>query len=146
MELRGNRERVDKGNLMQYIAPQDLRAYGMIPEIVGRLPVLTHLNPLDRKALRAILTDPRNAITKQYRKLFNMDGIELTFSDEVLDYIVDKAIEFKLGARGLRAICESVMIDAMFELPSSSEKEFTITTDYATKKLERINLKMLKSA
>ncbi|MDX9928386.1 MAG: ATP-dependent Clp protease ATP-binding subunit ClpX [Bacteroidales bacterium] len=141
-----NRERVDKGNLMQYIAPQDLRAYGMIPEIVGRLPVLTHLNPLDRKALRAILTDPRNAITKQYRKLFNMDGIELTFSDEVLDYIVDKAIEFKLGARGLRAICESVMIDAMFELPSSSEKEFTITTDYATKKLERINLKMLKSA
>ncbi len=141
-----NRERVDKGNLIQYIAPQDLRSYGMIPEIVGRLPVLAHLNPLDRKALRAILTDPKNAITKQYIKLFDMDGIKLTFSDEALDYIVDKAVEFKLGARGLRAICESIMIDAMFELPSTDEKEFVVTTSYATKKLERINMKMLKSA
>lgn len=141
-----HRERVDKGNLMQYIAPQDLRSYGMIPEIVGRLPVLAHLDPLDRKALRAILTDPKNAITKQYKKLFRMDGIELTFSEEALDYIVDKAVEFKLGARGLRAICESIMIDAMFELPSKEEKTFTITTDYAVKRLEKVNLKMLKSA
>jgi ATP-dependent Clp protease ATP-binding subunit ClpX len=140
------RERVDKDNLMQYIAPQDLRSYGMIPEIVGRLPVLAHLNPLDKEALRAILTDPKNAITKQYKKLFRMDGIDLTFSDEALDYIVDKAIEFKLGARGLRAICESIMIDAMFELPSKKEKEFTITTDYAVKKMERVSMKMLKSA
>ena len=140
------RERVDKDNLMQYIAPQDLRSYGMIPEIVGRLPVLAHLNPLDKEALRAILTDPKNAITKQYKKLFRMDGIDLTFSDEALDYIVDKAIEFKLGARGLRAICESIMIDAMFELPSKKEIEFTITTDYAVKKLERVSMKMLKSA
>ncbi len=141
-----HRERVDKGNLMQYIAPQDLRSYGMIPEIVGRLPVLAHLNPLDREALRAILTDPKNAITKQYVKLFKMDNISLSFSDEALDYIVDKAIEFKLGARGLRAICESIMIDAMFELPSTEEREFMVTTDYAVKKLERINMKMLRSA
>jgi ATP-dependent Clp protease ATP-binding subunit ClpX len=141
-----HRERVDKGNLIQYIAPQDLRSYGMIPEIIGRLPVLAHLDPLDRKALREILTDPKNAITKQYIKLFEMDGISLSFSDEALDYIVDKAVEFKLGARGLRAICESIMIDAMFELPSTDEKEFVVTTSYATKKLERINMKMLKSA
>ncbi|MBE0673500.1 MAG: ATP-dependent Clp protease ATP-binding subunit ClpX [Bacteroidales bacterium] len=141
-----HRERVDKGNMVQYIAPQDLRSYGMIPEIIGRLPVLAHLDPLDREALRAILTEPKNAITKQYKKLFKMDGIELSFSEEALDYIVDKAIEFKLGARGLRAICESIMIDAMFEMPSTEEKEFTITTDYAGKKLERINMKMLKSA
>lgn len=141
-----NRERVDKGNMMQYIAPQDLRSFGMIPEIIGRLPVLAHLNPLDREALRAILTDPKNAITKQYMKLFEMDGITLSFSDDALDYIVEKAIEFKLGARGLRAICESIMIDAMFELPSTEEKEFMVTTEYAMKKLERINMKMLKSA
>lgn len=141
-----HRERVDKGNMIQYIAPQDLRSYGMIPEIIGRLPVLAHLDPLDRKALREILTDPKNAITKQYIKLFEMDGISLSFSDEALDYIVDKAVEFKLGARGLRAICESIMIDAMFELPSTDEKEFVVTTSYATKKLERINMKMLKSA
>jgi len=141
-----HRERVDKGNLIQYIAPQDLRSYGMIPEIIGRLPVLAHLDPLDRKALREILTDPKNAITKQYIKLFEMDGIKLSFSNEALDYIVDKAIEFKLGARGLRAICESIMIDAMFELPSTDEKEFMVATDYAMKKLERINMKMLKTA
>ncbi|MFO7575179.1 MAG: ATP-dependent Clp protease ATP-binding subunit ClpX [Bacteroidales bacterium] len=141
-----HRERVDKGNLIQYIAPQDLRSFGMIPEIIGRLPVLAHLDPLDRKALREILTDPKNAITKQYIKLFEMDGIKLSFSDEALDYIVDKAIEFKLGARGLRAICESIMIDAMFELPSTDENEFMVATEYAMKKLERINMKMLKSA
>ena len=109
------RDRVDKENLLQYIAPQDLRAYGLIPEIIGRLPILTHLNPLDREALRAILTEPKNALVKQYIKLFKMDNIELTFGEGVLDFIVDKAIEFKLGARGLRSICEAIMLDAMFE-------------------------------
>ena len=140
------RERVDKDNMLQYIAPQDLRSFGLIPEIVGRLPVLTHLNPLDKEALRAILTDPKNAITKQYKKLFRMDGITLTFTDEVLDYIVERAVEFKLGARGLRAICETIMIDAMFEMPSKDEKELSITSDYAMQKLEKINLKLLRSA
>jgi ATP-dependent Clp protease ATP-binding subunit ClpX len=141
-----DRERIDRDNLLQYIAPQDLRAYGLIPEIIGRLPVLTFLHPLDRKALRAILTEPKNAITKQYIKLFKMDNIVLTFTDEVLDYIVDKAIEFRLGARGLRAICEAVMLDAMFEMPSSSEKELVITTDYAQHKLEKIDMKVLKAS
>jgi len=140
------RERVDKDNMLQYIAPQDLRSFGLIPEIVGRLPVLTHLNPLDKEALRAILTDPKNAITKQYKKLFSMDNIELSFTDEALDYIVDRAVEFKLGARGLRAICETIMIDAMFEMPSKDEKELTITSDYAMQKLEKINMKLLRSA
>lgn len=141
-----NRERVDKDNLLQYIAPQDLRSYGLIPEIIGRLPVLTHLNPLDREALRAILTEPKNAIVKQYIKLFRMDNIGLTFTEESLEYIVDKAIEFRLGARGLRSICEAIMLDAMFEMPSVETNEFTITTDYARVKLERINLKVLKAS
>jgi len=141
-----NRERIDKNNLLQYIAPQDLRAYGMIPEIVGRLPVLTHLDPLDRKALRDILTEPKNAIVKQYIKLFKMDDIDLTFGEGVLDFIVDKAIEFKLGARGLRSICEAIMLDAMFDAPSSDTKELTVTTDYALRKLERIDMKVLKAS
>jgi ATP-dependent Clp protease ATP-binding subunit ClpX len=141
-----NRERVDKDNLLQYIAPQDLRAYGLIPEIIGRLPVLSHLNPLDRDALRAILTEPKNAIVKQYIKLFRMDEIELTFTEEVLNYIVDKAIEFKLGARGLRSICEAIMLDAMFEMPSKTSKELTVTTDYAQHKLEKIELKVLRAS
>ena len=140
------REKVDKDNLLQYIAPQDLRAYGLIPEIIGRLPVLTHLNPLDRDALRAILTEPKNALVKQYIKLFKMDGINLTFAEGVLDYIVDKSIEFKLGARGLRSICETIMLDAMFELPSADTNELEITIDYANRKLERINLKVLKAS
>jgi ATP-dependent Clp protease ATP-binding subunit ClpX len=140
------RDRYDKEDLLKYIAPQDLRAYGLIPEIIGRLPVLTHLSPLDRKALRSILTDPRNAITKQYIKLFAMDGIELTFDAGALDYIVDKAVEFKLGARGLRAICEAIMIDAMFELPSGDTKEFTVTPDYAAHKLEREDMQILKAS
>ncbi|HNW56935.1 MAG TPA: ATP-dependent Clp protease ATP-binding subunit ClpX [Bacteroidales bacterium] len=138
------RERVDKDNLLQYIAPQDLRAFGLIPEIIGRLPILTHLDPLDRKALRAILTEPKNALVKQYMKLFKMDDINLTFADGVLDFIVDKAIEFKLGARGLRSICENIMLDAQFEMPSSESHELEITIDYARHKLEKINLKMLK--
>jgi ATP-dependent Clp protease ATP-binding subunit ClpX len=140
------RDKVDKDNLLQYIAPQDLRAYGLIPEIIGRLPVLTHLNPLDRKALRDILTEPKNALVKQYIKLFKMDNIDLTFGEGVLDYIVDKAIEFKLGARGLRSICEAIMLDAMFEMPSVDTNYLEITIDYATHKLERINLKVLKAS
>jgi ATP-dependent Clp protease ATP-binding subunit ClpX len=141
-----NRERIDKENLLQYIAPQDLRSYGLIPEIIGRLPVLTHLNPLDKEALRAILTVPKNAIVKQYIKLFRMDNIELTFAEEALEYIVDKAIEFRLGARGLRSICEAIMLDAMFEMPSVEANELTITTDYARLKLERIDFKVLKAS
>lgn len=141
-----SRERVDRDNLLQYIAPQDLRAYGLIPEIIGRLPVLTYLNPLDRDALRAILTQPKNAITLQYIKLFKMDNIELTFTDEVLDYIVDKAIEFKLGARGLRSICEAIMLDAMFEMPSADANELTVTVDYARHRLARIDMKVLKAS
>jgi ATP-dependent Clp protease ATP-binding subunit ClpX len=140
------REKVDKDNLLQYIAPQDLRSYGLIPEIIGRLPVLSHLDPLDKKALRAILTEPKNAIIKQYIKLFKMDNITLKFSDEVLDYIVDKAVEFKLGARGLRSICEAIMLDAMFEMPSENTNELEITTEYAAHKLQRINLKVLKAS
>ncbi|MDO9340704.1 MAG: ATP-dependent Clp protease ATP-binding subunit ClpX [Bacteroidales bacterium] len=140
------RDKVDKDNLLQYIAPQDLRAYGLIPEIIGRLPVLTHLNRLDRTALRAILTEPKNALVKQYIKLFRMDNIDLTFAEGVLDYIVDKAIEFKLGARGLRSICETIMLDAMFEMPSADTNELEISIDYASLKLERINLKILKAS
>ena len=140
------REKVDKTNLLQYIAPQDLRSFGLIPEIIGRLPVLTHLNPLDKETLRAILTEPKNALVKQYIKLFRMDNIELTFGIGVLDYIVDKAIEFKLGARGLRSICETIMLDAMFEMPSIDTNELEITIDYASRKLERINLKVLKAS
>jgi ATP-dependent Clp protease ATP-binding subunit ClpX len=141
-----SRDHYDKDDLLKYIAPQDLRAYGLIPEIVGRLPVLTHLSPLDSKALRAILTEPKNAITKQYIKLFAMDGIQLTFTPEALDYIVDKAVEFRLGARGLRAICEAIMMDAMFELPSAETKEFSVTTEYASHKFERIDMKVLKAS
>ncbi|MBP8959466.1 MAG: ATP-dependent Clp protease ATP-binding subunit ClpX [Bacteroidales bacterium] len=140
------REIIDKDNLLQYIAPQDLKAYGMIPEIIGRLPVIAHLHPLDRHALRSILTEPKNAIIKQYIKLFKMDNIDLTFTDEALDYIVDKAIEFKLGARGLRSICEAIMLDAMFDMPSKNADELTITTDYAKHKLEKIDIKVLKAS
>lgn len=140
-------DRVDKDNLLQYVAPQDLKAFGMIPEIIGRLPVLTYLNPLDEKTLRRILTEPRNAIIKQYEKLFEMDGIKLTWDNKVLDYIVQKAIEFKLGARGLRSICEAIMMDAMFELPSKENtSEITIGIKYAREKLEKANLKRLRAA
>jgi ATP-dependent Clp protease ATP-binding subunit ClpX len=140
------RDKVDKDNLLKYVAPQDLRAYGLIPEIIGRLPVVTHLDPLDKKALRAILTDPKNSLVKQYIKLFKMDNIELTFADGVLDFIVDKAVEFKLGARGLRSICETIMLDAMYEMPSVERDELTITIDYAARKLERIDMKVLKAS
>jgi len=141
-----NRELINKDNLLQYIAPQDLKAYGLIPEIIGRLPVLTFLHPLDRNILRRILTEPKNAIIKQYTKLFEMDGIELVFQEEVLDYIVDKAVEFKLGARGLRSICETIMTDAMFHTPGSKRKKLSISLKYAKGKLEGINLQKLKVA
>lgn len=140
-------DRIDKSNLLQYVAPQDLKSFGMIPEIIGRLPVLTYLQPLDDKALRRILTEPRNAIIKQYEKLFDMDGIKLSWDEKVLDYIVQKALEFKLGARGLRSICEAIMMDAMFELPSKENPEdMTIGIKYAKAKLEKANLKRLRAA
>lgn len=140
-------ENIDRGNLLQYIFPQDLKSYGMIPEIIGRLPVLTYLHPLDKKTLRQILTEPKNSIIKQYVKLFEMDGIKLSFKDQALDYIVDKAIEFKLGARGLRSICEAIMMDAMFELPSESNKpEMVVTKKYAEEKLYKQDIKRLKVA
>ncbi len=145
-EASKNFQRIDRKNLLQYIAPQDLKSFGLIPEIIGRLPVLTYLNPLDRKALRDILTEPKNAIIKQYVKLFKIDGIELTFDEETLEYIVDKAIEFKLGARGLRSICEAIMIDAMFELPSGATKMMHVTLEYAEEKLQKVNMKKLKVA
>jgi ATP-dependent Clp protease ATP-binding subunit ClpX len=141
-----DREKIDKDNLLQYIAPQDLKSYGMIPEIIGRLPVLTYLNPLDRDVLKRILTEPKNAITKQYIKLFRMDDIELEFDESALDYMVDKSVEFKLGARGLRSICEAIMMDAMFELPGKNEKKLVVTSDYASHKLEKVNLKILKAS
>jgi len=140
-------DRVDKDNLLQYVAPQDLKSFGMIPEIIGRLPVLTYLNPLSEKALRRILTEPRNAIIKQYEKLFEMDGIKLSWDEKVLDYIVQKALEFKLGARGLRSICEAIMMDAMFELPSKENPgDINIGIKYAREKLEKANLKRLRAA
>ncbi|MBQ1938959.1 MAG: ATP-dependent Clp protease ATP-binding subunit ClpX, partial [Alistipes sp.] len=137
-------EQVDRDNLMKYVMPQDLRSFGLIPELVGRLPVLTFMHPLSREALRSILTEPKNAIVKQYERLLEMDGVELKFEDEVLDYIVDKAVEFKLGARGLRSIAEAIMTEAMFELPSSNEKRFVVTLDYARRQFERANLAQLK--
>ena len=141
------KEKVDKDNLLQYISPQDLKGFGLIPELIGRLPVLTHLKPLDKDALRQILTEPKNSLTKQYVKLFEMDGITLSIVDEVLDYIVEKAIDFKLGARGLRSICETIMIDAMFDGPSNSEnKEFKLTLEYAQNKIENSTLQKLKVA
>jgi ATP-dependent Clp protease ATP-binding subunit ClpX len=124
--------------------PQDLRSFGLIPELVGRLPVLTYMQPLSREALRSILTEPKNAIIKQYERLIAMDGVELKFEDEVLDYIVAKADEYKLGARGLRSICEAIMTDAMYEIPSSGLTQFTVTLDYAKKKLDGANFLELK--
>lgn len=132
-----NKQKIDTSDLMQYVEPQDLKSFGLIPEIIGRLPVLTYLNPLDREALRNILTEPKNSITKQYIKLFALDGIKLTFEPEVLDYVVDKAVEYKLGARGLRSIVESIMTEAMFEAPSDNRKEFTVTVDYARTQFEK---------
>lgn len=141
-----DKNKIDRENLLQYIAPQDLKSFGLIPEIIGRLPVLTYLNPLDKEALRRILTEPKNALIKQYNKLFDIDGIELDFEDDVFDYIVEKALEFKLGARGLRSICEAIMMDAMFDMPSKKEKDILITLEYAKEKMGKINIQKLKAA
>ena len=139
---------VDKKNLLQYVAPQDLKSFGLIPELIGRMPILTFLKPLDKEVLRAILTEPKNAIIKQYKKLFEMDGIILSFEEKALDLIVDKAIEYKLGARGLRSICEAIMLDAMFDIPSDENKKdnLNITLAYAQDKLKKISVKKLKAA
>ena len=143
-------QRIDKNNLLRYIAPQDLKSFGLIPEIIGRLPILTYLEPLDRAALRRILVEPKNAITKQYQKLMAMDGVQLRFEDEALDYIVDKAIEFKLGARGLRSLTETVMMDLMFELPNHKKtgapQKFTVTKEFAREKLEKADFVRLQNA
>jgi ATP-dependent Clp protease ATP-binding subunit ClpX len=135
-----NVAKIDKDNMMQYVLPQDLKSFGLIPELIGRLPVLTYLNPLDREALERILTEPKNSIVKQYIKLFKMDGIDLVFTPEALRVIVDKAMEYKLGARGLRSIVESIMMDAMFDVPSRKVKKFEVTADYAKRQLEKSNL------
>ena len=135
-----NQRNVDKGDLMKYILPQDLKSFGLIPELIGRLPVLTYLNPLDREALARILVEPKNSIIKQYEKLFEIDKVKLTFDQEALDYMVDKAVEYKLGARGLRSIVEAVMMDAMFEVPSSKKKTFTVTLEYAKSQLDKAHL------
>ncbi len=139
-----NVRNIDKEELMKYVLPQDLKSFGLIPEIIGRLPVLTYLNQLDRPALKKILTEPKNSIVRQYVKLFEMDGIKLSFSEEALDYIVDKAVEYKLGARGLRSIVESVMMDAMFEMPSRKVKSFEVTLDYAKRQLDKAHIQGLE--
>jgi ATP-dependent Clp protease ATP-binding subunit ClpX len=141
-----NTKKIDRSNLLQYIAPQDLKAFGLIPEIIGRLPILTYLEPLDRQALRSILTEPKNSIIKQYKKMFAMDNVNLSIDEEVLEYIVEKAIEFKLGARGLRSITEDILIDAMFDLPGTGQKEFHIHLDYAKEKIEKSENRRLQSA
>ena len=140
-----NVKKIDKKDMMKYILPQDLKSFGLIPEIIGRLPVLTYLNPLDKEALRSILVEPKNSIVKQYQKLFEIDGIKLEFEDGVFDFIVDKAMEYKLGARGLRSIVESVMMDAMFDVPSENVKEFTVTLDYAKSQLDKAHLQKLET-
>lgn len=138
---------IDKENLLQYVTHQDLKSFGLIPELLGRMPVLTYLDPLDRNTLRRILTEPKNALTKQYERLFDMEGIKLTFTEDVLNLIVDKTLEYNLGARGLRSICEAIMTDAMFEMPSQKDiKEFEITVDYADSKLSKTKLAILKQA
>ncbi|MBT8258004.1 MAG: ATP-dependent Clp protease ATP-binding subunit ClpX [Bacteroidia bacterium] len=139
-------EIVDKDNLLEFVIPKDLKDYGLIPEIIGRLPVLTYMNPLDSNTLRAILTEPKNAIVKQYKKLFKMDDIDLSFTEGALEFIVDKAIEYKLGARGLRSLCEEILTDAMFTLPGGEETRLSVTKNYAEGKLSRTRLKKLKAA
>lgn len=149
-KMNTDEEDIDVTNLYKYITPQDLKNFGLIPELIGRLPVLTHLNPLDRDTLLNILTEPKNALVKQYKKLFEYEGVELKFEEDVFEFIVDKANEYKLGARGLRSICEAIMLDAMFEIPSSvsdeQQEELTITLDYAKQKLEKSDLKKLRAA
>jgi ATP-dependent Clp protease ATP-binding subunit ClpX len=138
-------DKVDESNLLQYIIPSDLKSFGLIPEIIGRLPVLTHMDPLDANTLRAILTEPKNSIIKQYQKLFDMDGIEFSIDEKALNYIVQKAVEYKLGARGLRSLCEAILTDAMFELPGTDETELNVTEKYAENKINKSTLKKLKA-
>jgi ATP-dependent Clp protease ATP-binding subunit ClpX len=139
-----NVAKIDKSNMMKYIAPMDLKSFGLIPEIIGRLPILTHLEPLDRDALRSILTEPKNSIIKQYVRLFEIDGITLEFEPEVLDYVVDKAVEYKLGARGLRSIVETIMMEPMYETPSKRLKTYTVTLDFAKTQVEKANMDVLR--
>jgi len=140
-------EQIDHNNMMQYVSPADLKSFGLIPELIGRLPVITHLMPLDAESLRRILTEPKNALIRQYQKLFEMENIKLTFQPEVYDFIVEKAVEFKLGARGLRSICEAIMLDAMYEVPSAkNEKEFEVTIDYAREKFKKASINKLRVA
>ena len=139
-------DRIERENLLQYVSPQDLKSFGLIPEIIGRLPVLTYLNPLDKETLRSILTEPKNSVIKQYKKLFKLDEIELEFDEEALEYIVDKAIEFKLGARGLRSICENIMNDAMFDAPSDEISELHITKEYAESQIDKSGIRRLKAS
>ncbi|AWM14012.1 ATP-dependent Clp protease ATP-binding subunit ClpX [Flavobacterium sp. NRK F10] len=141
-----NTDVIDKDNLLQYVVPKDLKDFGLIPEIIGRLPVLTHMDPLDGKTLRAILTEPKNALVKQYKKLFEMDDVDFSIEEEALQFIVDKALEYKLGARGLRSLCEAILTDVMFELPSSSEKELVVTKTFAEHSLNKNLLQRLKTA
>ncbi|MEN9655167.1 MAG: hypothetical protein RL311_75 [Bacteroidota bacterium] len=141
-----NADNIDKDNLLQYIIPKDIKDFGLIPEIIGRLPVLTHMDPLDKETLRAILTQPKNALIKQYVKLFLMDEVEFTITDDALDFIVEKALEYKLGARGLRSLCEAILTDAMYELPSSEDKKLAIDVDYAKETLNKNLLKRLEIA
>ena len=136
-----NVRKIDKNELMKYVLPQDLKSFGLIPEIIGRLPVLTYLNPLDRDALRRILVEPKNSIIRQYEKLFEMDGVKLTFTDDAMNLIVDKAVEYKLGARGLRSIVEGIMMDAMFDVPSEKKQTFEVTADYVREQLEKSRMK-----
>ena len=139
-------DNIERTNLLKYIIPKDLKDFGLIPEIIGRLPALTYMNPLDQQTLRSILTEPKNAIIKQYTKLFEMDEIEFSVTDEALDYIVEKAVEYKLGARGLRSLCEAILTDAMFDLPESDVREFTLTREYAEEKLNKSTMNALKAA
>jgi ATP-dependent Clp protease ATP-binding subunit ClpX len=139
-------DKIDEENLLQYIIPSDLKSFGLIPEIIGRLPVLSYMNPLDEKILRSILTEPKNSIIKQYEKLFSMDDVDFTVEEGALNYIVGKAVEYKLGARGLRSLCEAILTDAMFELPSSDEKQLIVTKDYAEEKMTKTTLKKLRAA
>ncbi|MBQ2298378.1 MAG: ATP-dependent Clp protease ATP-binding subunit ClpX [Bacteroidaceae bacterium] len=141
-----NVAKLDKSNMMQYIAPMDLKSFGLIPEIIGRLPILTHLEPLDRQALRSIMTEPKNSIVKQYVKMFEIDGVKLKFEDDVLDYVVDKAVEFGLGARGLRSLIETIMMEAMFEVPSTGVKTYKVTLEYAQRRVENTNIAVLKES
>ena len=141
-----NVAKLDKSNMMQYIAPMDLKSFGLIPEIIGRLPILTHLEPLDRQALRSIMTEPKNSIVKQYVKMFEIDGVKLKFEDDVLDYVVDKAVEFGLGARGLRSLIETIMMEAMFEVPSTGVKTYKVTLEYAQRRVENANIAVLKES